>query len=163
MSGKLTWTRRGEWLELMPGKLPARDGQDRLDAAMAWLEEGLQAPPKLLRRLRAEGGIKLAGDRLRLLAFPARASQYAPVEAELSLLYEDDFCLVVHKPAGLKVHPDGNEGALPVGTRLRRTRLPTASRDGTPAWVSQSLRRIFTGWTNIRQDRCCSQRTNTPI
>ncbi|GJM79256.1 RluA family pseudouridine synthase [Paenibacillus timonensis] len=111
MSGKFTWTRRGEWLELMPGKLPMREGQDRLDAAAAWLEEGLQAPPKLLRRLRAEGGVKLAGDRLRLLAFPARASQYAPLEAELPLLYEDDFCLVVHKPAGLKVHPDGSEGS----------------------------------------------------
>lgn len=107
MSGKLTWTRRGEWLELMPGKLPAREGQDRLDAAAAWLEEGLEAPPKLVRRLRAEGGIKIAGDRLRLLAFPPRASQYAPLEAELPILYEDDFCLVVHKPAGLKVHPDG--------------------------------------------------------
>lgn len=111
MSGKFTWTRRGEWLELMPGKLPMCEGQDRLDAAAAWLEEGLQAPPKLLRRLRAEGGVKLAGDRLRLLAFPARASQYAPLEAELPLLYEDDFCLVVHKPAGLKVHPDGSEGS----------------------------------------------------
>ncbi|WP_339817200.1 RluA family pseudouridine synthase [Paenibacillus sp. FSL R7-0216] len=109
MSRKLSWTRRGEWLELMPGKLPAREGLDRLDAAKAWLEEELQAPPKLLRKLRAEDGIKLAGDRLRLLAFPPRASQYAPFEAELPLLYEDDFCLVVHKPAGLKVHPDGGE------------------------------------------------------
>jgi 23S rRNA pseudouridine1911/1915/1917 synthase len=112
VSGKLTWARRGEWLELMPGKLPLREGQDRLDAAVAWLEEGLQAPPKLLRRLRADGGIKLAGDRLRLLAFPPRVSQYAPLEAELQLLYEDDFCLVVHKPAGLKVHPDGAEGRV---------------------------------------------------
>ncbi|MCK8488871.1 RluA family pseudouridine synthase [Paenibacillus sp. MBLB2552] len=109
MSRKLSWTRRGEWLELMPGKLPLREGQNRLDAAAAWLEEELLAPPKLLRKLRAEDGIKLAGDRLRLLAFPPRASQYAPLEAELPLLYEDDFCLVVHKPAGLKVHPDGGE------------------------------------------------------
>ncbi|EES73035.1 pseudouridine synthase, RluA family [Paenibacillus sp. oral taxon 786 str. D14] len=132
MSGKLTWTRRGEWLELMPGKLPARDGQDRLDAAMAWLEEGLQAPPKLLRRLRAEGGIKLAGDRLRLLAFPARASQYAPVEAELSLLYEDDFCLVVHKPAGLKVHPDGNEG----GASRRDSAPPDTLANRVAGWYA---------------------------
>ncbi|WP_068783111.1 RluA family pseudouridine synthase [Paenibacillus phocaensis] len=111
MSAKLTWMRRGEWLELMPGKLSVREGQDRLDAAAAWLGEGLQAPPKLIRKLLAEGGIKLAGDRLRLRAFPPRASQYAPHEAELQLLYEDDFCLVVHKPAGLKVHPDGGENA----------------------------------------------------
>lgn len=109
MSRKLNWTRRGEWLELMPGKLPVREGQESLDAAAAWLEEGLQAPPKLLRKLRSEGGIKLAGDRLRLRAFPPKESQYTPFAAELQLLYEDDFCLVAHKPAGLKVHPDGAE------------------------------------------------------
>lgn len=149
----------------MPGKLPAREGLDRLDAAKAWLEEELQAPPKLLRKLRAEDGIKLAGDRLRLLAFPPRASQYAPFEAELPLLYEDDFCLVVHKPAGLKVHPDGGEtsGGLPASRWLRQTRLPIALPDGMPPLASRSPPRIFTGLMKIRQDPCYLLKMNTPI
>lgn len=107
MSLPVSAARRGEWLELMPGKLPRLEGQGRLDAALAWLEGSLGAPPKLLRRLQAEGEIKLAGDRLRLRVFPPKVSQYVPQEQELAILYEDDFCLVVHKPAGLKVHPDG--------------------------------------------------------
>ncbi|MGZ7440632.1 RluA family pseudouridine synthase [Paenibacillus sp. TH7-28] len=95
----------------MPGKLPPAEGQDRLAAALAWLEKSYGAPPKLLRRLQAEGGVKLAGDRLRLRVFPPRESGFAPVESEaeqLTILYEDDFSLVVHKPAGVKVHPDGS-------------------------------------------------------
>ncbi|MGG6313524.1 RluA family pseudouridine synthase [Paenibacillus macerans] len=111
MSRPAASARRGEWLELMPGRLPLAEGQDRLAAALAWLEGSLGAPPKLIRKLQAEDGIKLAGDRIRLRAFPPRVSQYAPLDAELDVLYEDDFCLVVHKPAGVKVHPEGSGGA----------------------------------------------------
>lgn len=91
----------------MPGKLAPAEGQERLAAALSWLMDCLNAPPKLIRRLQATGGVKLAGDRLRLHLFPPRTSSYAPLAAELDLLFEDDWCLVVHKPAGLKVHPDG--------------------------------------------------------
>ena len=45
---------------------------------------------------------------------PASAGPFAvqplgvePHWADLDVLYEDDFCLVVHKPAGMKLHPDG--------------------------------------------------------
>lgn len=109
MSSQLTGQRRGEWLELMPGKLSSPEGGDRFEAALAWLEGVLGLPPKLQRTLEAEQGIKLAGDRLRLRLFPPRISQYEPMQPEhpLKILYEDDFCLVVHKPAGVKVHPDG--------------------------------------------------------
>ncbi|WP_232436765.1 RluA family pseudouridine synthase [Paenibacillus senegalimassiliensis] len=108
MSRIPAWSRRGEWLELMPGKLSPAEGQDRVDAALVWLSDHLNAPPKLIRRLLAEGGVKLAGDRLRLHLFSPRTSSYAPLlTAELNLLFEDDWCLVVHKPVGLKVHPDG--------------------------------------------------------
>ena len=99
--------RRGEWLELMPGKLPRTESGDRVEAAMMWLLTSLGAPAKLLNKLASEGGIKLAGDRLRLHLFSPRVSQYEPLGQEAEILYEDDFCLVVHKPAGVKVHPDG--------------------------------------------------------
>lgn len=109
MSSQLTGQRRGEWLELMPGKLPLPASGDRIEAALGWLEGVLGLPPKLQRTLEAEQGIKLAGDRLRLRLFPPRTSQYEPMlpEFPLQILYEDDFCLVVHKPVGVKVHPDG--------------------------------------------------------
>ncbi|WP_379321119.1 RluA family pseudouridine synthase [Paenibacillus puldeungensis] len=107
MSPAVSANRRGEWLELMPGKLKTAEGEERLSAALAWLETSLGAPSKLIRKLQAEDGIKLAGDRLRLRIFPPRVSQYTPYWHELTVLYEDEFCLVVHKPAGVKVHPDG--------------------------------------------------------
>lgn len=99
--------RRGEWLELMPGKLNPPEHGGRYEAALVWLERELGCPAKLLRSLDTEGGIKLAGDRLRVRLFPPKTSQYEPVEQPVRILYEDDFCLVVHKPAGIKVHPDG--------------------------------------------------------
>ncbi|MNO65245.1 Ribosomal large subunit pseudouridine synthase D [compost metagenome] len=122
MSRRISGSRRGEWLELTPGKLPAPDGGGRYEAAMAWLESVLGVPDKLLRSLEHNGGIKLAGDRLRLQLFPPKTSQYEPMDfnvfepkvrgdRSMEILYEDDFCLVVHKPAGVKVHPDGGSCA----------------------------------------------------
>lgn len=109
MSSVNSAKRRGEWLELTPGKLSVAEGGSRYEAALLWLAEKLDFPQKLLRTLETNGGIKLAGDRLRLHIFPPRTSQYEPYghEQELAILYEDDFCLVVHKPAGIKVHPNG--------------------------------------------------------
>ncbi|GIP54985.1 pseudouridine synthase [Paenibacillus vini] len=107
MSKGMAGQRRGEWLELMPGKLNPPEHGGRYEAALVWLERELGCPAKLLRSLDAEGGIKLAGDRLRVRLFPPKISQYEPVEQPVRILYEDDFCLVVHKSAGIKVHPDG--------------------------------------------------------
>ncbi|MEF2968010.1 RluA family pseudouridine synthase [Paenibacillus sp. M1] len=122
MSKGIAGQRRGEWLELMPGKLNPPEHGGRYEAALVWLERELVFPAKLLRTLDAEGGIKLAGDRLRLRLFPPENSQYPPAFTlsesvssgrpdsscpPVEILYEDDFCLVVHKPAGVKVHPDG--------------------------------------------------------
>lgn len=107
---RISWHRRGEWLELMPGKLNPPEQGGRYEAALLWLERELGMPVKLIRSLDADGGIKLAGDRLRLRVFPPENSQYAPVEEPVSVLFEDDFCLVVHKPVGMKVHPDGVSG-----------------------------------------------------
>lgn len=101
--------RRGEWLELTPGKALRGDGKangDKTALAMQWLGAA-GVPDKLLKRLAESGGIKPAGDRLRVHLFPAREYGFEPAGAPPAVLYEDDFCLVVHKPAGMKVHPDG--------------------------------------------------------
>lgn len=118
MSQHITGTRRGEWLELMPGKLSVPEGGGRYEAALLWLESMLGVPPKLLRKLEQGSGIKLAGDRLRLQLFPSKISQYKPMDLAgtnqaVEILYEDDFCLAVHKPAGVKVHPDGGADNRP--------------------------------------------------
>lgn len=105
MSYRGSWTRRGEWLELTPGKIAA-DGLDRDEATDKWLAETVGMPEKLLKRLRREEGILWRGDRLRMALFPDREPGIEPVWSELDVLFEDDFCLVVNKPAGMAVHPD---------------------------------------------------------
>lgn len=99
--------RRGEWLELMPGKLNSQEQGGRIAAALQWLEQEYGLNRKWLASLEAAGGIKLAGDRLRIMAFPPKVSQYEPITESVEVLYEDDYCLVVHKPQGIKVHSDG--------------------------------------------------------
>lgn len=99
--------RRGEWLELMPGKLRVSEEKGRISAALLWLEEEYGLNGKWLASLEAAGGLKLAGDRLRIHVFPPKASQYPAVFEPVEVLYEDDYCLVVHKPQGIKVHSDG--------------------------------------------------------
>ncbi|MNS22118.1 Ribosomal large subunit pseudouridine synthase D [compost metagenome] len=100
--------RRGEWLEVMPGKLP-QNADSPHSAVHQWLKGTLSVPAKLLARLEQQDGIKLAGDRIRIRLFPPRDYGFEPYWTELNVLYEDDYCLVVHKPAGMKVHPTGNE------------------------------------------------------
>ncbi|SHN83096.1 23S rRNA pseudouridine1911/1915/1917 synthase [Paenibacillus sp. ov031] len=102
-----SWRRRGEWLELMPGKA-VTGSSDRQTAAEQWLLSELQLPEKMLRQLKTNQGIQLAGDRLRLALFASQPIDVEPRWADIDVLYEDDFCLVVHKPAGMKLHPDGS-------------------------------------------------------
>lgn len=77
-------------------------------AAEQWLLSELQFPEKLLRQLKTNRGIQLAGDRLRLALFASQPIDVEPRWADVDVLYEDDFCLVMHKPAGMKLHPDGS-------------------------------------------------------
>ncbi|AKG37807.1 pseudouridine synthase [Paenibacillus durus ATCC 35681] len=101
------WVRRGEWLETTPGRRVTA-AEDTGAAIDRWLRETAGMPDKLLARLHREGGIQWRGDRLRLALFPPREPGIEPVWHELEVLYEDDFCLIVHKPAGIAVHPDGS-------------------------------------------------------
>lgn len=74
----------------------------------------LGVPDKLTRRLLHAGEVQVRGGRARLRLRPDEALGFEPVWTEdgLEALYEDDFCLVVHKPAGMPVHPDGGAKRL---------------------------------------------------
>ncbi|MDR0267745.1 RluA family pseudouridine synthase [Paenibacillus sp.] len=88
------------------------EAEDRDQAAAIWLLETLGIPEKLLKQLKANQGMEWKGDRLRLALFGAQPAGIEPVWRELDILYEDDFCLVVHKPAGMNIHPDGRKGEV---------------------------------------------------
>src|SRR5690606_5683032 len=94
---KRPYERKGEWLEVQGIKV-----------------ESLHIPDKLLHRLQSEEGIRVAGNRLRLRLFPGEQACERGEWTELDVLYEDDFCLVVNKRAGLPVHParEGEGGSL---------------------------------------------------
>lgn len=113
MSFKVVGSKRGEWLELTPGKIFGNGTlEERSIKVQQWLtEQGM--PLKLLNLLSHTGGIKIAGDRLRLQLFPAASTKYEDCGDEAEILYEDDFCLVVHKPAGIKIHSDGGVKRIP--------------------------------------------------
>nr|WP_076759750.1 RluA family pseudouridine synthase [Edaphobacillus lindanitolerans] len=81
---------------------------------------------KIVHELRMAGAVTLAGGgKLRwneelaagvvlTLNVPETESAYVPEEGDLTVAYEDGHCLVVHKPAGIAVHPNvpGGNGTL---------------------------------------------------
>ncbi|WP_172195154.1 RluA family pseudouridine synthase [Saccharibacillus qingshengii] len=121
-----SWTRRGEWVETaLPAKTPRseedegrREAEDLGAVTAAGLEisaaAALGVPEKLARRLLHAGEMQVRGGRVRLRLRPDEDLGFEPVWTEdgIEALYEDDFCLVVHKPAGMPVHPDGGAQRL---------------------------------------------------
>lgn len=104
-----TEVRKGEWLEL------CRGGELRTEEQ--WkelLEREHGVPSKLLGKLMRDGGFHIDGKRLRLRLFPEETAEVPGEWSDLEVLYEDDFCLVVGKPAGMPVHPSypGHTGTL---------------------------------------------------
>jgi 23S rRNA pseudouridine1911/1915/1917 synthase len=90
--------RKGAWLEVQ-AQLKTRDSIDE------WLAEDLGVPLKLLHKLNREQGIRQKTDSILLHLFPDEYDEYRADWMEIEVIYEDDFCLVVNKPAHLKVHP----------------------------------------------------------
>lgn len=88
-----------------------------------WLLARSLFPPKWINRLFSIGGIQWNGNMLQLLAFPPvdprsdglyrKASLLSNREAP-AVIYEDDFCIVFDKPAGMAVHEGapGQTGTL---------------------------------------------------
>ncbi|MBP1995932.1 RluA family pseudouridine synthase [Paenibacillus eucommiae] len=107
----ISWKRKGEWMELsspIPGWSPAdADSCEKLALHVP-------VPQKLYHKLARGGGVKLQGGRPMLRLFQSEKSPYVPEYAELDVLFEDDFCLVINKPAGMSVHPSeaGQQGTL---------------------------------------------------
>lgn len=93
--------RKGEWLELqVPGAAAQAPG-----GWAAWLQERLAVPADYLEKMRRKGEIRQNGNRVMLRFFAGREYGFTPSWRPLEVLYEDDFCLVVDKPAGVAVHP----------------------------------------------------------
>ncbi|NOU96012.1 RluA family pseudouridine synthase [Paenibacillus sp. LMG 31456] len=92
------WQKKGEWLEL------------RLPQPLNSIEElksYMNISDAFTRKLQQNGGVSVKGERIRLHIFPKESVEYMSEWMPLEVLFEDDFCLVVNKPAGLKVHADG--------------------------------------------------------
>ncbi|MCR8629606.1 RluA family pseudouridine synthase [Paenibacillus radicis (ex Xue et al. 2023)] len=97
------WQKKGEWLEL------------RLPQPLASIEElknYMSISDGFLRKLQQKSGISIKGQRIRLHIFPNESVEYMSEWIPLEVLYEDDFCLLVNKPAGLKVHGDGSDPGI---------------------------------------------------
>ncbi|WP_318153544.1 RluA family pseudouridine synthase [Paenibacillus vietnamensis] len=131
MSGQMK--RNGQWLEwdwpneesapaTAPELLPPRAGSHPHQVRQ-WLLARSAFPAKWINRLFSVGGIQWEGNKLRLLAFPALDPHGDPLYRKAMLpgkspvpdvLFEDDFCIVFHKPAGMPVHESapGQTGTL---------------------------------------------------
>jgi 23S rRNA pseudouridine1911/1915/1917 synthase len=89
---------KGEWMEV---RLP----ETLIGAPLAKITKQLPLAPKLISKLMHNRGLLLQGANLRLHLFPREQRDFPPDWMELNILYEDEFTLIVNKPAGIEVHP----------------------------------------------------------
>lgn len=103
-----SYTRKGEWLSIT---LSAP-----IELSYESVKEIVPMLPKYWNKLKSNDGIRLQGSRLLLHVFaPEHDSPSVVAEwGELAIAYEDDFCLVVVKLAGMPVHgtSEGQRGTL---------------------------------------------------
>lgn len=102
--------RKGPWLELtIPQRELTMSLQGDQELLARWLISEMGMPAKLLKKLYGQKAIVWQDTRLLIQLFPDEAPSFEPVWMDLDVLYEDDFCLVVNKRAGLAVHPTSPE------------------------------------------------------
>ncbi|WP_239618506.1 RluA family pseudouridine synthase [Cohnella mopanensis] len=89
---------KGEWMDI---RLP----DNLVGAPMSIISKVLPLPPKLVSKLLQTRGCILQGPNLRLHLFPRETRDFPSDWMELNILYEDEFTLIVNKPAGIEVHP----------------------------------------------------------
>jgi len=81
----MNWERKGEWVAF---------------------GRPVEMPDAFLRRLSACGGLRVVRNKTWYRLFPPEEPRFEPAwRHPAEPLYEDDFCLVVSKPAGIPVHP----------------------------------------------------------
>jgi len=99
--------RNAEWFVI---KLP----DAYKDAPVGQILRRLPIPPKIADKLMSERGVVKQRDKLSLRLFPDESPEFAAQWSELNILYEDEFTLVVNKPAGLEIYPSskGQTGTL---------------------------------------------------
>ncbi|SEM66915.1 RluA family pseudouridine synthase [Paenibacillus sp. OV219] len=138
----LKYERSGEWLSLSANELAihaAPAGVQQIEAGShphhvrQWLLALGLFPERYLNRLFSVGGIQMDVDTIRLRTFvpadPAKDAVYRMAmqqreeleavrssneRAQAEVLFQDDWCLVMDKPAGMPVHPNapGQRGTL---------------------------------------------------
>ncbi|REE69512.1 23S rRNA pseudouridine1911/1915/1917 synthase [Paenibacillus taihuensis] len=138
----LNYERSGEWLSLSANALASRAalaGVQQIEAGShphhvrQWLLALGLFPERYINRLFSVGGIQMDGKTIRLRTFipadPAKDAVYRmamqqrevaagskqlPSLSQANVLYQDDWCLVMDKPAGMPVHPNapGQRGTL---------------------------------------------------
>jgi 23S rRNA pseudouridine1911/1915/1917 synthase len=101
--------------------VPLEAAGERLDRFLAGLQEvGSRAMAERLlgeRRVLVDGAPRAkshrlaGGEQLELDVPPRRAAELEPEEMSLRIAYEDEYLLVVDKPAGLVVHPSAGHGS----------------------------------------------------
>jgi len=92
------YNRKGEWLSIA---LPAP-----IELTYEAVSSIIPMIPKMWNKLKANGGVRMQGSRLMLHLFPSEydTPPITPEWGELTIAYEDDYCLVVVKPVAMPVH-----------------------------------------------------------
>ncbi|BFT74949.1 RluA family pseudouridine synthase [Paenibacillus sp. P36] len=105
------WKRSGEWLEL---PLPSETWKPLKPGSVDEIAALLPVPRKYFLRLASQGRIRVQDNQVRLHVFANEEAAFRAERQAVDVLFEDDFCLVVNKPAGMSVHPSeaGQGGTL---------------------------------------------------
>jgi 23S rRNA pseudouridine1911/1915/1917 synthase len=99
--------RQGEWLLI---RLQSEMANEPIDVD-TYLTDKLGIPAQYVTRMRNHNEIERTGQRLRLRFFPIQELGFIPDwSLPIDVLFEDDYCLVVNKSAGIPVHPTVSKG-----------------------------------------------------
>lgn len=94
--------KNGEWYVI---QLP--DGMS--DLSIAQIMKEWRIPSKLAHKLLHTNGVQKQRNRLSILLFPSEVPEFVAQWIDLNILYEDEFTLIVNKPAGCQIYP-GEKG-----------------------------------------------------
>ncbi|MEI7025229.1 RluA family pseudouridine synthase [Paenibacillus sp. y28] len=122
---------KGEWLELLHWRNSKEPLPSGLEPA-AELAKRMNWPENYLVKLLRQGELRFKGPRALLHVLQPEEPGFAPDWTLPEVLYEDEWCMVVYKPAGISVHPaePGQDGTLAnrVAGYLLHTGQPRAVR-----------------------------------